>query len=53
MIAGGEPAGISWRSHDHDRVVHADIIHVAIADLFVSYGAHAADNNAFVYFSQC
>ena len=36
----------SWRSHDHDRGVHAAIIHVAVADTDEAYGAYAAcDNN--------
>ena len=33
--------GISWRSHDIDRVVHAAIIHVAGADAGADAGAVA------------
>ena len=47
-------SGISWRSHDIDRVVHAAIIHVAgavagaVADVDAAYGAYAAaENNTF------
>ena len=42
------PIGLSWRSHDNDRVVHAAIIHVAVADVDATYGADvAAENNTF------
>ena len=33
--------GISWRSHDIDRVVHAAIVHVAGADAGADAGAVA------------
>ena len=32
----------SWRIHDHDQVVHALIMHVAIADIDATYGAYVA-----------
>ena len=35
----------SWRSHDNDRIVHAAIIHVAVADVDAAYGAYAAAEN--------
>ena len=39
---------LSWRSHDNDQVVHAPIIHVAVADVDAAYGAYAAaENNTF------
>ena len=36
---------LSWRSHDHNRVVHAPIVYaaVAIADTDEAYGAAAAE----------
>ena len=38
----------SWRSHDHDQVVHAPITHVAVADMDATYGADvAAESNSF------
>ena len=43
-----KPRCLSWRSHDNDRVVHAAIIHVAVADMDATYGADvAAENNTF------
>ena len=42
------PIGLSWRSHDNDRVDHAAIIHVAVADVDAAYGSYAAaENNTF------
>ena len=43
-----KPRYLSWRSHDNDRVVHAPIVHVAVADVDAAYGAYAAaENNTF------
>ena len=39
---------MSWQSHDTDLVVHAAIIHVAVADVDAAYGAYAAaEHNTF------
>ena len=39
MIGGMDKTVLLWRSHNNDQVVHAPIIHVAVADTDETYGA--------------